>query len=253
MNIKLSDIEKIKILNSTDMFDVMQRVLRRENKIDREKEHFWIIGLNTINKILFVELVSIGSVKAAKVEPMNVFRVAVLKGAVKVILVHNHPSGSIKATVQDKELTDRLFQVGRILAIDVIEHLIITLQTYMSFADTGLLEKLSKSTKWVPSFELEARIREEEKKIREEAVKFATEKGVKKGIKKGKKEGKAEGLKEGEEKGILKGEKKKSLEMARGMLSRGLSVDVVAEISGLKREEVESVFDVEVKVTQSKT
>jgi len=93
MNVKLTGLKKIRILNSDDVFGIMQKVLLRENKIDRHKEHFWIIGLNLANKILFIELVCMGSVKAATVEPMNVFRVAVMKNAVKVILVHNHPSG----------------------------------------------------------------------------------------------------------------------------------------------------------------
>ncbi len=88
MNIKLTNQQKIKIVNPDDVYAIMQKILLRENKIDQEKEHFWIIGLNTNNTILFIELVSLGSVIATQVEPMNVFRVAVLKGAVQVILTH---------------------------------------------------------------------------------------------------------------------------------------------------------------------
>ncbi len=102
MNIKLPEKQKIKILNSDDVFEIMQKVLRRENKIDRDKEHFWIIGLNVKNKMLFIELVSMGSVKASTVEPMNVYRVAVLKGATQVILVHNHPSGALNPRKKTK-------------------------------------------------------------------------------------------------------------------------------------------------------
>jgi len=93
MNVKLTGLKKIRILNSDDVFGIMQKVLHRENKIDREKEHFRIIGLNVANKILFIELVCMGSVKATTVEPMNVYRFAVVKNAVKVVLAHNHPSG----------------------------------------------------------------------------------------------------------------------------------------------------------------
>ena len=125
----------------------MQKVLRRENKIDREKEHFWIIGLATNNRIMFIELVSMGSVDATIVKPMNVFRVAVLKGATKAILVHNHPSGEMKPSIDDNDTTDRLIQVGRILSIKVIDHLIISLKSFLSYGKIGLLEELNLSTK----------------------------------------------------------------------------------------------------------
>ena len=150
MNVKLTREQKIKLANSDDVFTVMQDILIRENFIDREKEYFWIIGLNLRSKILFIELVSLGSVKATTVEPMNVFRVSVLKGAVKVILVHNHPSGELTPSDSDKSLTDRLIQVGKILAIKVIDHLIISTESYLSFADIGLMAELEESTEWVP-------------------------------------------------------------------------------------------------------
>ncbi|MFZ6009013.1 MAG: JAB domain-containing protein [Bacteroidota bacterium] len=170
MTIHLSDDQKIKLLNSDDVYKVMQYILLREEQIDQEKEHFWMIGLANNNRILYIELVSLGSVNATTVEPMNVFRVAVLKGAVKVIVIHNHPSGELKPSDQDKDVTDRLIQVGNILNIKVIDHLIISTRSYMSFADTGLFEQLEKSTKWVPQFELVERIKKEEKRLREEAV-----------------------------------------------------------------------------------
>ena len=112
MNVKLTASEKIRILNSTDIYDVMQKVLMRENKIDRNKEHFWIIGLANNNKILYIELISLGTIKSTLVEPMEVFSIALQKRSVKVILVHNHPSGELLPSEQDKDLTDRLQQIG---------------------------------------------------------------------------------------------------------------------------------------------
>ena len=177
MNIKLTEEDKIKLANSDDVYAIMQKILLRENNIDQEKEHLWIIGMSTSNKILFIELVSLGSVNATTVEPMNVFRVAVLKGAIKTILIHNHPSGELTPSATDKDITDRLIQVGRIINIDVIDHLIITPQSFLSFVDTGLFKKLCDSLKWVPAYELIEKIRKEEQKIREEAVKRAEDQG----------------------------------------------------------------------------
>jgi DNA repair protein RadC len=149
----------------------MKEVLLREEKIDQEKEHFWMIGLAASNMILYIELVSLGSASEVTVEPMNVYRLAVLKGAVKVIFVHNHPTGELNPSPADKDVTDRLIQVGRILNIEAIDHLIISTKDYMSFGDIGLFAELQKSTKWVPQFELIARVKAEEKVIREHALK----------------------------------------------------------------------------------
>lgn len=206
MTIELSDKQKIKLLNSDDVYTVMQGILLREEKIDQEKEHFWMIGLSNNNRILYIELVSLGSVNAVTVEPMNVFRVAVLKGAVKAIIVHNHPSGELKPSDADKDLTDRLIQVGRILNIPIIDHLVISVNSYMSFVDTGLFEQLEQSLKWVPAYEIAERIKKQEKKIREQAVQEEKEKAIKK--------------------------------VARNALKKGLPVDVIAELTGLTPEEI---------------
>jgi DNA repair protein RadC len=175
MNIKLTDKDKIRINDADDLYGIMQRILLRENKIDREKEHFWIVGMNQASVILYIELVSMGSVKSTLVEPMNVFRVAILKGASRVIGIHNHPAGTMKPSDADKDITDRLIQVGRIINIKVEDHLIISPTTYISFLNMGLMDELEKSIKYVPTYQLIDKVRKEEKGISEEAVKAEKE------------------------------------------------------------------------------
>ena len=161
MNVTITKQEKIKILNSDDVYAVMQKVLLREHKIDRNKEYFWTIGLNTKYRILYIELISLGGTNKTIVEPMQVFRVGVLKGAVAMILVHNHPSGELTPSEADKDITDRLLQVGKIIQIEVLDHLIISEKTYMSFKDTGLLDHIGKSTKYVPDYMLKEQMKKE--------------------------------------------------------------------------------------------
>ncbi|QXP60919.1 RadC family protein [Olleya sp. HaHaR_3_96] len=165
MDIKLTEEEKIKILNSDDIYGIMQKVLLRENKIDQNREHFWVIGLANNNRILFIELVSLGTVNKTLAEPMEVFSFALQKRAVKIILCHNHPSGELKPSEGDKNVSDRLIQVGIIVDTEVLDHLIISDKSYLSFADTGLLDELKKSTKYVPKYVLEQRFKKEATEI----------------------------------------------------------------------------------------
>ncbi|MDO5981563.1 JAB domain-containing protein [Flavivirga spongiicola] len=202
MDIKLTEAEKIKILNSDDIYGIMQKVLLRENKIDQNREHFWVIGLENNNRILFIELISLGTVNKTFAEPMEVFSFALQKRAVKIILCHNHPSGELKPSEADKDVSDKLIQVGIIVNTEVIDHLIISTKSYLSFADTGLLSELKKSTKYVPKYVLEQRIKKE-----------ATE--------------------------IAK--KKNTLEIAKTMKRNGIDKHTISESTGLSLEEVEKL------------
>ncbi|PIT13262.1 JAB domain-containing protein [Snodgrassella alvi] len=170
MDIKLTKNDKRYIQNTDDVYSIMQRVLLRENKIDQEKEHFWIIGMNLRGYILYIELIALGTYKAVNIEPMNVFRVAVMKNASRVIIVHNHPSGSLTPSEDDKDTTDRLIQVARILNIELTDHLIITPRSYISFRTIRLMEELEQSLKYVPPYQVVERIRKEEKKIAKEQL-----------------------------------------------------------------------------------
>ena len=171
MDIKLAKNDKRYIEGTDDVYNIMKNVLLRDNKIDQEKEHFWIVGMNLAGYILYIELIALGSYKSVDVEPMNVFRVAVMKNASRVIAVHNHPSGRLSPSVTDKDITDRLIQVGQILNIEFVDHLIISPLSYTSFRSIGLMDELEKSLKYVPTYQVVEQIRKEEKQIAKEAIK----------------------------------------------------------------------------------
>lgn len=175
MDIELTDAERIKVLNSDDLYSIMQKILLRENKIDQNREHFWVVGLETNQRILFIELISLGSVNESLVEPMEVFSLALQKRAVKIILCHNHPNGELRPSDKDLDLTDRLIQVGLIVDTPVIDHLIISEKSFLSFADIGLLDKLKASTKHVPTYMMIERAKKEAAKIakRTKAIEIA--------------------------------------------------------------------------------
>ena len=139
MEVRLTEAQKITILNAHDVYSVMQQILLRQNKIRRAQEHFWVVGLKADNTILFVELIGIGAQNRVNVSPPDVFRMGIYKLAVRLILVHNHPSGNLKPSQADMQLTKKLKESGKILDIPVLDHIIIAEKGYYSLADEGMM------------------------------------------------------------------------------------------------------------------
>ena len=92
----------------------------------QRKEHFVGLYLNARHELIHKEIVSIGTVNASIVHPRDVFAPAIMHNAVAVIVAHNHPSGDATPSAEDREVTQRLKDGGRLLGISVLEHIIIT-------------------------------------------------------------------------------------------------------------------------------
>ncbi len=106
---------------------------------DHKKEHFVIFYLDSRNQEIKREIISVGSLNANLVHPREVFEPAVKNLAAQVILTHNHPSGDSDPSEEDIGLNKRLVEAGRILGIEVIDHIIITKSGYLSFKEKGLM------------------------------------------------------------------------------------------------------------------
>lgn len=105
-----------------------------------QKEHFAIILLDTKNHVMACPDISIGSLNASIVHPREVFRCAISYGAASIILVHNHPSGDPKPSAEDLNITRRLVQTGKIIDIEVLDHIIIGDNKYTSLKEQGMLK-----------------------------------------------------------------------------------------------------------------
>lgn len=127
-------IEKRKISSSLSVFNLMQPLLG-----ELPHEEFWIIYLNNSNKVLQKNQLSKGGITGTLVDVRLVMKNALEFGATSLILVHNHPSGTLKPSEADKKLTKKLILAGENLDIKVLDHLIITESSYFSFADEGVL------------------------------------------------------------------------------------------------------------------
>jgi DNA repair protein RadC len=149
MNVKLAAPQKKAGLSSPGkVAPIMQQILQRDNRMSRNQEHFWIAGLNNANQILFIELIALGRQNRVLVNPPDVFRMAIYKLAVKAILIRNHPSGNLKPSAADINVTDRLTKVGEMINIDVVDHLIISETDYTSFLEEGIMKRIKESDSW---------------------------------------------------------------------------------------------------------
>src|SRR5262244_3646933 len=108
---------------------------------DVDREHFVIILLNQKNHVIGINTVSVGSLTASIVHPRECFKPAILSNAAAIICGHNHPSGDCQPSREDRALTTRLVEAGKLLGISVLDHVIIGGEgRYFSFADEGLLQ-----------------------------------------------------------------------------------------------------------------
>jgi len=123
-----------RITASKTVFDIMQPIIG-----ELTHEEFWIIYLNNSNKVIYKTQLSKGGMTGTVVDVRIVFKTALEHNAVGMILVHNHPSGTLIASEQDKQVTRQLKMAGHALDIKVLDHVIVTEHSYYSFADAGIL------------------------------------------------------------------------------------------------------------------
>ena len=121
------------ITSSKSVFELLQPILG-----ELQHEEFWIVYLNNSNKVLHTAQLSKGGITGTLVDIRLVIKQALELGSVALILAHNHPSGTLKPSKADKEITKKLKVAAEILDIKVVDHLIITQKSYFSFADEGI-------------------------------------------------------------------------------------------------------------------
>ncbi|NND10919.1 MAG: DNA repair protein RadC [Flavobacteriaceae bacterium] len=127
-------LDQDKITSSASVFELMQPILG-----ELPHEEFWIVYLNNSNKVIKKDQLSKGGITGTLVDVRLVMKNAIELAATGIILVHNHPSGSLKPSLADKKLTAKLKSAGESLDIKVLDHIIITEARYFSFADEEVL------------------------------------------------------------------------------------------------------------------
>lgn len=121
----------VKVSYPTDLLPSLKRYT------NLEKEHFYICTLDGAHNVIAIHLITIGILNRTLVHPREVFKPAILDMSASIILVHNHPSGNIEPSIEDKNVTQRMANAGNLLGIKVIDHMIISKKDYYSFAENS--------------------------------------------------------------------------------------------------------------------
>ena len=127
-------LEKPVVQTSKDIAQYLKAVLK-----DFTYEVFAVLFLNRANKINHFEIISRGGITATVADPRIILKKALEEDATSIVLSHNHPSGSLKPSKADKELTKKIIEAAKYLDINVIDHIIVSEEGYYSFADDGIL------------------------------------------------------------------------------------------------------------------
>jgi DNA repair protein RadC len=130
---RISSEKKTEILTPEDVWKLGGDI--RTSK----KEHFAAFYLDTQNKLIERQIISIGTLNASLVHPREVFEPAVAMHAASIIITHNHPSGDLEPSPEDLAVTKRLTEAGKILGIEIIDHIIVTTAGFMSFKAQNLI------------------------------------------------------------------------------------------------------------------
>ena len=125
-----------KVSSSNNVYELVNVLLEQRQETERHKEYFYAFGLNSMNEILYVDVVSIGTVNYVTPFTREILRLALIKNAVGIIVAHNHPSGGIQPSPEDRRYTTELKRVCLMMGIKLLDHIIVG-NGFYSFSDQG--------------------------------------------------------------------------------------------------------------------
>ncbi|RZK50433.1 MAG: DNA repair protein RadC [Pedobacter sp.] len=137
-NAKTPRIRQFQVGSSRDAYVIMMKHL-----LDLRHEEFWMIMLNGAHKVIGTQQLSVGVSNATLVDPKKVYKLALDYHAAALIFAHNHPSGMMKPSEPDIDLTKKLVLAGKLFDINVLDHIIVGDRDYVSMADEGIMERIS--------------------------------------------------------------------------------------------------------------
>ena len=147
-NLQFTAVYEVEIHYIRPVFSTLSQITRPEDAVKLihiftknttldVKEYFWVVLLNTANRLLGIAEVAKGNEKCVIVPNREIFQLALKTNACAIILCHNHPSGSLKPSEGDINITKKIIKAGKLLDIQILDHLIITSETFLSMSNEG--------------------------------------------------------------------------------------------------------------------
>ena len=133
----LQNKQSVLLLSPKDVWNELKDIR------DHKKEHFVIFFLDSRNQEIKREIISVGTLNANLVHPREVFEPAIKHSAAQIIVAHNHPSGDPEPSEDDMEITKRLVESGKILGMEIIDHIVVTKNNYVSLKEKGVISERS--------------------------------------------------------------------------------------------------------------
>jgi len=130
----LNKERSVVVKSPKDIFPILKEKINNFNK-----EHFIVTSLDSRNKIISMDIISIGTLNTSLIHPRETFEIAIKNHAAGIIICHNHPSGELKPSEDDLIVTNNLIRSGQLLGIEIADHLIITKKSYFSFREKRLI------------------------------------------------------------------------------------------------------------------
>ncbi len=204
--------ESKKYKNSEQAYRIFRDILNYEEYELRDKEHFWVMGIDTAGYIVCIYIVALGSGNQVNMTAAEIFDIAIGLKSRKIVLAHNHPSGNVEPSKNDIFTTNMLYHVSLPFGIEILDHLIIGLNKYSSFVKTGVMGKIKEDAKFKSYLE-------------------------------GQDEGLEEGQKIGMAKGKVEGRKENRIETAKEMLSMNYDIKDIIKITKLTKKAIIEIKD----------
>lgn len=140
MIIEIDTKFKNRNINSAEKaYMVFMAVFETLDEVDRDKEHFYVLGLKKNFHLKYLDLVSVGTLTGTLVHAREVFRRAIVNGSDSIIIAHNHPSGNMRTSIADDTITKSLKEAGKIIGIEILDHIIFCEDEFYSYAENGCI------------------------------------------------------------------------------------------------------------------
>lgn len=138
MYIKQNTTDKIK--SAGDIAKIAKTLLDDRSEEEKHKEYFYLFGMDSLNSVIVIDLIAIGTINYCNPPMREILRTAIIKNCTSIIVCHNHPSGNIQASSNDKQFTSELSKASKLIGIKLLDHIIMGIDLdFLSFADSGLM------------------------------------------------------------------------------------------------------------------